>query len=137
MARPSSGEAAPAPATANPAPTRKPSTATRMSTPAALDTSPAARNRSCASLARLRTGAPARPKATATLNAGVSGASHTIRAAMGVKTAMMAKEVRYRLAKWLAIPSGVRSAAQNRAIDASSQLKVTVWARVVTENARA
>ena len=67
---------------------------TKMSTRAALDTSPAARYRSCASLARFRTGAPARPKATAILKAGVSGASHTIRAATGMKTAMMANEVR-------------------------------------------
>jgi len=85
----------------------------------------------------LRIGAPARPKPTASLKAGVRGRSQTTRAATGTKTAMTAKEVRYRLAKWAARPSGVRSAAQKRAMDASSQLKLTVWARLVTEKARA
>ena len=82
-------------------------------------------------------GAPAKPKARAILKAGLRGRSQTTRAATGVKTAMTAKEVRYRLAKWVARPPGVRSAAQKRAMAASSQLKLTVWAKLVTEKARA
>ncbi|MNS24568.1 hypothetical protein D3C72_564190 [compost metagenome] len=47
------------------------------------------------------------------------------------------KAVRYRLAKWLAMSAPSRWAAQNRAMAASSQLKLATWARVMTDRARA
>ncbi|MNE33145.1 hypothetical protein D3C80_1267950 [compost metagenome] len=65
------------------------------------------------------------------------GQNQTAKPARGRKKAVTMKAVRYRLAKWLAMSAPSRWAAQNRAMAASSQLKVATWASVMTDRARA